>query len=666
VLDLLQNAVLRVAAWPLESLGPLRSPELTRRVDERARSRRGEVVSLGRRLADELTAVVPGLPTAARHSCLRLRRQAHNGQRVRLSSGQREALGQLPDEARVTWRAYEQAVEAEDRDEETAADDVRRAVARERDGLRALAATADFARASAVANPEVWRRTRLDEVVETSAVIPTKRESTVLWWALRAAGRPTPNGLWAGVAPVSPGEETVATPAPRRARVSWAEPGPRPGGDVGLDRLAAELLDLEADDYLEVVEGLTAHSPTAADAAAPRSRVIVDLRAGVTVTWDACARAVVRTALQELLEMLIADEAAESFRKDITARRMGLEPLPAASPVVRRWPWASGAPAGPAASTLRWEQRLATEHDASAIEVRFDAHASTSPGPGGDHLVGLDGEGRAWVLAGRPQPGMCASWHDPLLAEEAGEPSAYWSELRSAVARWASTGPVPVDVRVEHPWSTHLAERPTVAERWSASRLAEAPCEIDEDGRVWPLDRDARRRLPIYSSAAASVGDLTDLHALAVAFSHGWEYLSFGFPALPRERDEWCHLPRLTSASGAVLSAERWTVPLESVTDLASLPLPELFAGWRGVVRDLPTWVSVCFGTDPTQWNTAIPTDSVLVAASTLTRAARLGVPLVLAELPHGGLASLTLPNGTFRAELAVTWLDRDYGGWSR
>jgi hypothetical protein len=261
---------------------------------------------------------------------------------------------------------------------------------------------------------------------------------------------------------------------------------------------------------------------------------------------------------------------------------------------------------------------------------------------------------------------MCASWHDSLLSEEAARPSAYWRELQAAVARWGSPGPVPVDVRVEHPWSTRLAERPPVAECWSSSRLAQAPCEIDDDGRTWPIDRDGRRRLPIYASAAASIGDSMDLKALAICFSHGWEYLSFGFPTLPRERDEWHHLPRLTSSSGAVLSPERWTVPLEIVSDFAARDLPELFAGWRKVVGDMPTWVSVCFGADPTQWNTAIPTDSVLVAASTLRRASRLGVPLVLTELPHGGLASLALPGGTFRAELAVTWLDPTYGGESR
>jgi hypothetical protein len=85
------------------------------------------------------------------------------------------------------------------------------AMAAQRDQLRAITTTSAFDRALTIANPVVAERWRRGGGRARSGKSRDRRlEATVVRFVCRAAGRPTPNGAWAGVAAVGAADDGEA------------------------------------------------------------------------------------------------------------------------------------------------------------------------------------------------------------------------------------------------------------------------------------------------------------------------------------------------------------------------------------------------------------------------------------------------------------------------
>ncbi len=195
--------------------------------------------------------------------------------------------------------------------------------------------------------------------------------------------------------------------------------------------------------------------------------------------------------------------------------------------------------------------------------------------------------------------------------------------------------------------------------------LANLTLTLDAAGRPW-LRRAGGHAwlLPVYNSAVL-IGQVDPCSRLLplLAMGHGWEFLSFGFPALPAERQRWGHLPRLRLPGGAILARERWTLDEATVARLRALRGAARYRAWQAEVarRGLPARVLVRRGlADPEQ---LLPTDSPLAVRCLFdTLPADLSW-LTLSELP-GDPTTWPLRDaagGHYLAELAVTWYAPDY-----
>ena len=97
------------------------------------------------------------------------------------------------------------------------------AVAAQREQLAAITTTAAFDRALTLANPVIAQRWRRGGGRARTAKARDRRlEATVVRFVCRAAGRPTPNGAWAGVAAVGATDDDDVAPG-RGLRVDQAE-----------------------------------------------------------------------------------------------------------------------------------------------------------------------------------------------------------------------------------------------------------------------------------------------------------------------------------------------------------------------------------------------------------------------------------------------------------
>jgi len=221
-------AILRVAGWPIESLDDLRSRQLTKRIDDWI-GNEDEIRCESDGLAAELYKIIPRLgDRAVRRMALELKRYLHGTVEP---LPERLAEGLLKHET-VHFAIGRAILAAMERRNRHAAERVEIERAHTAELERAGAALAHivsnerFQRALCLASPSLFQQWQKSRGEPSSRRSRQRLQSTLHRYLMRAIGRATPNGLWAGVALEDMAVETavpvqVAT-APSIIRVSPA------------------------------------------------------------------------------------------------------------------------------------------------------------------------------------------------------------------------------------------------------------------------------------------------------------------------------------------------------------------------------------------------------------------------------------------------------------
>ncbi|TYO68391.1 hypothetical protein FXV83_00735 [Bradyrhizobium hipponense] len=221
-------AVLRVASWPIESLDGVRSRQLTKRIDDWI-ANEDEIRRSSDLLAAELYKIIPLIEErAARTAALDLKRSLHGSLEPvpdRLTDGLlkddkvRQAIG--PAIRAVAERRNLHAAERADIELDHAIELERASAA-----LQGIVSDARFQRALCLASPSVFRQWQAAHQGSISRRSRLRLQSTLHRYLMRAVGRATPNGLWAGVALEDMTEQAIVPlqvrAAPSAIRVSPA------------------------------------------------------------------------------------------------------------------------------------------------------------------------------------------------------------------------------------------------------------------------------------------------------------------------------------------------------------------------------------------------------------------------------------------------------------
>lgn len=219
-------AILRVAGWPIESLDGVRSRQLTRRIDDWI-ANEDEIRRSSELLAVELYKLIPLIDErAARTAALDLKRSLHSSLKPvadRLTEGLlkndkiRQAIG--PAIRTVAERRNLHAAERADI-ELAHAIELERASA----ALQDIVSDERFQRALCLASPSVFRQWQAAHQGSISRRSRLRLQGTLHRYLMRAVGRATPNGLWAGVALEDMTEQAIVPlqvrAAPSTIRVS--------------------------------------------------------------------------------------------------------------------------------------------------------------------------------------------------------------------------------------------------------------------------------------------------------------------------------------------------------------------------------------------------------------------------------------------------------------
>ncbi|MDT7616631.1 MAG: hypothetical protein QOF00_4078 [Pseudonocardiales bacterium] len=421
--------------------------------------------------------------------------------------------------------------------------------------------------------------------------------------------------------------------------------------------------------------------------------VTVDLRLGAELglDWTGAHDARAVAAVSAGLSVHGADGGAERYRRESVAElSAALAGHPPLSPgeAMRRWDalrasrrYPGRRPITPDSSDTRpgiLDHRfgsrpfaaLGTQADCDTWEDRLAAHwrepVFTADLPGGVPptcgrgavLLAPDGRGGLAFLWGRPQPGLFQTRHRGL--------SPVGDGLRAALGEAVELVGRDCDepaVAVRPELTRHRLDLGSAAAgRW---RFTAAP-----DGRIWLSDSDEpeNRRLPIYSSAAA-MGAHDPLGELlwTAAMSHGWEWLSFGLPALPAERAAWGHHPEVRSPDGITVAARRWTLSAATVSSITAAAGPDRYLAWRDAVRNLAVPELVQLRTeDPQATPSAVPTSSPLAVDAFFGRLRSTPV-LVVTPVPRCDDADGSVVDSAGRAhvhEIGVSWRLVDAPSW--
>src|SRR5262245_17798808 len=206
-------AILRIAGWPIETIEALRSVELAARVD--AWIRDDELIGHdGEDLAHELERLVPRIEDrGTRRIALDIKRFVHGSTRP-LPEAQvtgflsdplvQRALG--PKLKAATARRISHAAERDAIELAHAAE-----LERTRNELDRIAGDVRFLRALCVASPSTYRQWQQARRQPVDRRNRHRLQSTLHRYVMRAIGRATPNGLWAGIALEDP-DDAAAVP----------------------------------------------------------------------------------------------------------------------------------------------------------------------------------------------------------------------------------------------------------------------------------------------------------------------------------------------------------------------------------------------------------------------------------------------------------------------
>ncbi|MGW1989444.1 lantibiotic dehydratase [Embleya sp. NPDC001921] len=581
------TALLRAAAWPVETLEAFAAPGLTvlaARVAARARA----VAARRPALLARLHAAVPLLAEpAARHRLLAVRRAVGRGD---------EPWGAVP-VAEDRHLAELLALDAADRAElaRARAEFVGAYAAetdRQRLALWRITHESRFAKALVLAHPEVARRWAGAPAVAPADKRRRRVEDTVLRYLLRAVGRPTPAGAWAGVAAVRPITDGAARAASGTTPALVVEPA------EPVLRVCPSVLP-----FARMLAGLACR-PTYAGRAAPR------LPARAACAWTALETAGAGLAETDAavwfagLRRLRATCAELGSRYHAsTPMEIGALAAEAEAEIRRLWTWA-GLPDRPTGDLLvaslrlpwrvRWndELRRATGRAIGHLLARHAAdgtaeherrgslgellRAGIGVGPGGDFGLGpgragtgsgtatgsatatgsgtatgtgIDSEsgvvdaevgawgavlvrvtatGVVWVGGGIPYVLPFAGLHGALLAEE-GEtaPPTASDWLRAALPVGVRAIEVVGRDAANPDAALHPPLTDLVADPWGVDGAGPRDLTVTLDAGLRPWLRRAGDRellVPVYGSCAVIGGrDPRGRRMLALAAAHGWD-----------------------------------------------------------------------------------------------------------------------------------------------
>lgn len=198
--------MLRAAAWPIETLDHFAAPHLAESADRLLAEER-EILDRRELIVAALHEAVPAFDDRrARAYLLEVKRRVHQGAGM-LPNPPAEIEARLAANRRVHDLLVGEEAPRSQLAEHMAAFELQHEAEIERQRLALEAATSEdrFRRALLLANPLVERKWR-SPYREIRG--PTKRErdleATVFRYLMRAIGRPSPAGTWAGVAPVYP------------------------------------------------------------------------------------------------------------------------------------------------------------------------------------------------------------------------------------------------------------------------------------------------------------------------------------------------------------------------------------------------------------------------------------------------------------------------------
>jgi hypothetical protein len=346
----------------------------------------------------------------------------------------------------------------------------------------------------------------------------------------------------------------------------------------------------------------------------------------------------------------------------------------ATTPVARRADALRVRGIDPGPGERTWAERLAPHRGAAVLDLA-DLIAPAGPeelpagaGPWGTLVV--HAADRAWARWGRPQPGLFVGRLAATLAAAGGRDDP---EVRALVAAHESLLDAAPGGAVVVAGSD--AENPNAAlglpggsgvvepHGGTGTCARDVHVVVDPDHRTARLAVDAGPEpgpggLPVYPGTS-SFGRVDPCGRVlrAIAMSHGWELVSFGFPLLDAERDGGPPLPRLTVGPDVVVAARRWVLEPAELAAVRAADGVERYRRWCRLARrrGLPELALVRRGPNPGGVESLLVVTSPLAVRTLGDR--RDDDAVVVTELPEPIASWPRGPDGGHHlSELAVTW----------
>jgi hypothetical protein len=563
-----------------------------------------------------------------------------------------------------------------------------------------------------------------------------RMEVSLFRYLVRAATRPCPHGLWAWVAPVRLGEHgeapaaCVVSPNPARYAVtvdlrpftalldgaaddSWTvlrtvgarlAPEMRPRWTADLrelrrrcDALATELDALDPGALAERLRAIEAGARALAGhagSASPGHRLVrVDMLRRARVVGR--PRASVRTVVGETLAFLGTHGGAEAVRRHTMGALLGAaaesgllhrpvpDLLPAAAVLGRLL--STGARDAPEASRLLATLRLGEVTRAVLWRYRVDRAARARlpyrlgrgcmapdplAGPGGVVVLTPLVTGRLRVEWGLPRP-LAAAGRFGALLSRGGTEAGLFRAVRDWYGSWARHGIEAREVVGRDVTNPSAALCPLVTSRrldtagttaWRTDAVVVTDAVALRPWLTHPSwDRDV---VPVCDTAATmGAEDPLSFLLYRLALAHGWEFTARRVLPGPVAAG---YAPRIELPSGDVLSPARWWLGRSDVAELVRLDGGDQYLAWRGHVErlGLPAAVWVVTASRGEATPQYLLTTSPLAVSALFAR-----LPAVELEFfeVHGDPTDQLVVDEAGRryaSELAVLWRDDTY--WPR